>query len=94
MNGTGTISAPQERVDPDEPAVVANFIAFLKEASRRRHPTGPIQRFNQGRDSGCVEAEFTVLPDLPGDLRVGLFAAPRTYRSLDPLRERIVAVGP
>ena len=80
MNGTGTIS-PRERVDPDEPAVVADFIAFLKEASRRRHPTGPVLRFNQGRDSGCVEAEFTVLPDLPGDLRVGLFANPHTYRA-------------
>ena len=80
MNGTGTTS-PRERVDPDEPAVVADFIAFLKEASRRRHPTGPVLRFNQGRDSGCVEAEFTVLPDLPGDLRVGLFANPHTYRA-------------
>ena len=94
MNGTGTISAPQERVDPDEPAVVANFIAFLKEASRRRHPTSPIQRFDQGLYRCSVEAEFTVLPDLPGDLRVGLFAAPRTYPFLDPLREHIIAVGP
>jgi hypothetical protein len=81
MNGKGTVSAPRERVDPDEAAVIADFIAFLKEASRRRYPAGPILRFNQGRDSGCVDAEFTVLPDLPGDLRVGLFAAPRTYRA-------------
>ena len=81
MNGTGTVSAPQERVERDEPAVIADFIAFLKEASTRRHPTGRIPRFNQGRDSGCVEAEFTVLPDLPGELRVGLFAVPRAYRA-------------
>lgn len=81
MNGTGTVSAPQERVEPDEAAVIADFVAFLTEASRRRHPTGPILRFNQGRASGCVEAEFTVLQGLPADLRVGLFADPRTYRA-------------
>ena len=70
-----------ETVSPDEKAVIAEFIAFLKEASAKRHPTGTMQRFNQGRDSGCVKAEFTVLDNLPADLRVGLFAEPRTFQS-------------
>ena len=30
---------------------------------------------------GLMRAEFTVLPDLPPELRVGLFAEPRTYRA-------------
>jgi hypothetical protein len=68
-----------ESVGPDEQAVIAEFIAFLKSASAKRHPTGPIQRFNQGRHSGCVQAEFTVLDNLPPDLRVGLFSVPRTF---------------
>ncbi|MEX2283044.1 MAG: catalase family protein [Gemmatimonadota bacterium] len=68
-----------ESVSPDEQAVIAEFIAFLKDASAKRHPAGTIQRFNQGRHSGCVQAEFTVPDDLPPDLRVGLFSVPRTY---------------
>jgi hypothetical protein len=74
-----TSSLAQERVAPDEAAVVADFIRFLETASARRHPTGIVRRFNQGRHSGCVEAEFTVLDRLPDGLRVGLFAQPRSY---------------
>jgi hypothetical protein len=68
-----------ESVAPDEAAVIAECIAFLEAVSRRRHPAGPLRRFNQGRHTACVSAEFTVSPDLAPDLRVGLFAEPRTY---------------
>ena len=68
-----------ETIAPDEAAVTARFITFLEEASARRHPTGVIRRFNQGRHAGCVEAEFTVLETLAPELRTGLFAEPRTY---------------
>jgi hypothetical protein len=71
----------RETVAPDEARVTAEFIAFLKSASLARHPAGPMPRFNQGRAAGCVDAEFTVLPDIPADCRVGLFAEPRTYRA-------------
>lgn len=71
----------EEIISPDEPATVAEFVAFLKAASAKHHPSGPIPRFNQGRAAGCVDAEFTVPDDLPADLRVGLFAQPRTYRA-------------
>jgi hypothetical protein len=70
-----------ETVQDDEARVTAECIAFLKRASLARHPTGVIRRFNQGRASGCVEAEFIVRDDLSGDHRVGLFAEPRTYRA-------------
>lgn len=69
----------EETVPPDEAALTAEFIAFLKEVSAKRHPTGVIPRFNQGRAAGCVTAEFIVRDDLPADLRVGLFAQPGTY---------------
>jgi hypothetical protein len=78
-----TLAPPiaQEAPAPDERALIAEFIAFLKDASAKRHPTGPMLRFNQGRQTACVEAEFTVLEDLAPDLRVGLFAEPRTYKA-------------
>jgi catalase len=68
-----------ETIDPAEARVTADFIAFIKAASEKRQPTGPLRRFNQGRAAGCVRAEFTVPDTLPAEHRVGLFAAPRTY---------------
>ena len=70
----------EETVAPDEATVTADFIAFLKAASLRRHPSGVVPRFNQGRAAGCVDAEFTVADGLPPELRVGIFERPTTYR--------------
>jgi len=69
----------EEIMAPDEAAVVAEFIAFLRTASTRRYPTGVMRRFNQARHAGCVDAEFTVLDSLAPEHRVGLFARPRTF---------------
>lgn len=69
----------EEVVSADEQALVADFIAFLKEASLARAGTGPVRRFNQTRSTGCVRAEFTVPDGLPADLRVGLFANPGSF---------------
>lgn len=79
-----TLHAPglaEETVAPDEAALTAEFIAFLKDVSAKRHPTGTIPRFNQGRAAGCVSAQFTVPDGLPPALRVGLFARPATYQA-------------
>ena len=69
----------EETIAPDEREVTARFIDFLKEVSARRHPTGIVRRFNQGRASGCVDAEFTVLEHLGPEFRVGLFSRAATY---------------
>jgi hypothetical protein len=71
----------QETVAPDEDALTAEFVTFLQAVSAKRHPSGIIPRFNQGRAAGCVNAEFTVLDGLPPELGVGLFAEPRTYQA-------------
>ena len=76
---TSSLRLAEETVDPSEPRINAEFVAFLKAVSARRHPTGPILRFNQGRAAGCVRAQFTVLDTIPPEHRVGLFASPRTY---------------
>ena len=69
----------EEVVSPGEQAIVADFIAFLKEASLRRAGDGPVRRFNQTRATGCVRAELTVPDGLAADLRVGLFATPGSF---------------
>jgi len=69
----------EDAVSPDEAALTAEFIEFLKDASRKRYPSGTMKRFNQGRQTAFVQAEFTVPDGLPETHRVGLFAVPRTY---------------
>jgi hypothetical protein len=76
-----TAHLAEETVAPDEQATTAGFVAFLKAASAARHPTGEIPRFNQGRHSGCVEAEFTVVNGLSDELKVGMFHQPRSYHA-------------
>ncbi len=76
-----TPALAEEAIDPDEAAVATAFVEFLKATSTKHHPTGTVPRFNQGRAAGCVEAEFIVPDGLPQDLRVGLFAHPRTYKA-------------
>ena len=64
---------------PDEAAVTQQLIDLSKETLIARHSAGTTLRFNQPRHVGCVRADFTVEPDLPRELRVGLFASPRTF---------------
>jgi hypothetical protein len=77
------VALGEEVIAADEQAVVADFIAFLKEASlARAGSTGQVRRFNQTRATALVECELTVPDGLPADLRVGLFATPGTFRGL------------
>lgn len=73
----------RETIPADEGQVVAEFVAFLKETTRKRaeETREPIRRFNQTRAAGCVDAEFTVPSDLPATLRVGVFATPAVHRA-------------
>src|SRR4029453_15201958 len=79
-----TIKTPalaEEVVGTDEAAGAPPFREFLKATSTKHHPPGPVPRVNQGRAAGCVDAEFIVPDGLPQELRVGLFAHPRTYKA-------------
>ena len=74
----------REAAAPGEAQLTAEFIEFLKRASaaRPRGSAGEVLRFNQGRATGCVDAEFTVPEGLAAPLRVGLFATPGTYKAV------------
>jgi hypothetical protein len=76
-----TPALAEETVGTDEAAVTTAFVEFLKATSAKHHPTGTIPRFNQGRAAGCVDAELVVPEGLPQELRVGLFAQPRSYKA-------------
>jgi hypothetical protein len=70
----------EEVVSADEQVIVADFVAFLKEASLARAGAGPIHRFNQTRATALLRCEFTVPEGLAPELRVGLFATPGSYQ--------------
>ena len=69
----------EEVIARDEEAVTAEFITFLKAATAKRYGSGARRRFNQARETACVDAEFTILDNLRPEYRVGLFAMPHTY---------------
>jgi hypothetical protein len=78
----------EEKVEPNEDAITRELIALTKKGSQeastkkaqeRGSSEGDTLRFNQATHVGCLKADFSVEPDLPADLRVGLFAAPQTY---------------
>lgn len=82
-----TLAIAQEYPEPDEAEVMRELIELAKEASEDARKeagsggpsAGRMLRFNQPRHAGCLKADFAVPPDLPDELRVGLFAMPRTY---------------
>jgi len=69
----------EDIVSPEESALTTEFIEFLKSASARRYPSGPMKRFNQGRQTAFVQADFIVSEGVPESHRVGMFATPRVY---------------
>ncbi|HEV3386324.1 MAG TPA: catalase family protein [Gemmata sp.] len=52
---------------------------FLRAKVQKDYPTGITRRDAHAKHHGCVRAEFIVEPNLPAELRVGVFREPRTY---------------
>jgi hypothetical protein len=77
----------QEYPEPDEAEVTRELIELAREASEEARKeagsdgpsAGRMLRFNQPRHAGCLRADFTVAADLPDELRVGVFVAPRAF---------------
>jgi catalase len=57
-------------------AIIQLVEAKVRDAARTDPPA---RRDAHPKGHGCVRAEFRILHDLPPELRVGLFAAPRGY---------------
>lgn len=69
----------EERLLPGEEELTREIIDELTKFTRENWLPGGAQRFGNTKTFGVLRGEFTVLPDLPGNLRHGLFAEPRTY---------------
>ena len=68
----------KEVVGPDEDVLTAEFIAFLKAASRRRR-NGPMLRFNQGKAGAAWKPNSPSKTSFPRSIGSAWFAEPRIY---------------
>ncbi|MGR6967795.1 catalase family protein [Geodermatophilus sp. URMC 61] len=69
----------EERELPDEERYNQEVIDTISAFTRENWLPGGAQRFGNTKTFGVLRGDFTVLPDLPEDLRHGLFRTPRTY---------------
>jgi hypothetical protein len=71
----------KEIIPADEEARLEEAAQKLVEMQRARAVGGVTRRALHAKAHAGVEAELTVLPDLPAHAQVGLFSAPATYRA-------------
>lgn len=71
----------REYPGPNEIKVVNTIVKMLKAEMIRLYPPGKALQRRQvhAKINGCVKAEFIVSPDLPDDLKVGLFKEAKSY---------------
>ena len=70
-----------EIVPPGEADAVRIIVRAIEDRVRAAAKSGPARRDAHPKAHGCVRAEFRVLDDLPPALRVGVFAATRTFNA-------------
>jgi hypothetical protein len=63
---------------PNEDDLIRKLLA-MREPRVQRGPAGVFVRESHPKHHGCVRARFVVEPDLPSDLRVGVFAQRPDY---------------
>ncbi len=69
----------EERLLPGEEELTREIIDELSKFTRENWLPGAAQRFGNTKTFGVLRGEFSVLPNLPEQLRRGLFAEAATY---------------
>jgi hypothetical protein len=69
----------EEKLLPDEERYNQEIIDAISAFTRENWLPGGAQRFGNTKTFGVLRGEFTVRPDLPAELRQGLFREPRTF---------------
>ena len=68
-----------ERVPADEGRLIRDMAAILQEKMSKDYRKGLTRRDAHPKNLACLQAEFRVEANIPAALKVGIFAAPRTY---------------
>jgi hypothetical protein len=78
-SGSATSPTRFEMVPPGEAGQIAETVDLTVKMLQQRYPTSMARRGVHPKDHGCVQASFTVNPDLPDRYRVGVFVPGKTY---------------
>jgi hypothetical protein len=71
----------EERPIPNEEAYLDSIVSSFEKQMRLLWKPGHFERGGNTKTHGIVRGEFIVHPDLPPELRHGIYAQPRTYRA-------------
>ena len=69
----------EEKLLPDEDVYLDSIIASFQEQMRQLWKPGKFERGGNTKTHGIVRGEFIVHENLPGELRHGIYAEPRTF---------------
>ena len=67
--------------EANEPALIASIQSVMRRHLEREYTPAETRRDAHPKHLALLEGRFTVLPDLPAELRVGLFSRPGSYRA-------------
>ena len=76
-----TVRIAEERTLPQEEKATRQITEAMSEFTRRTYAGAVALRAGNTKTHGLVRAWLEVQPDLPAELRHGLFAQPRRYRA-------------
>jgi hypothetical protein len=83
-----------ELIPPDEDLYINKLAELLKKIVVDTYPPGRTLRDAHPKQHGTVAAQFKVEPDLPPELKVGVFAEPATYDAFVRFSSANPTVGP
>jgi hypothetical protein len=68
-----------ENVPVDEERLIKDMEIILQEKMSRDYPAGLTKRDAHPKTLACLQAEFIVEPNIPAELKKGIFKFPQTY---------------
>lgn len=80
----------EEKLLPNEQEITDSIIKYMSMFLHEHYDHSIAQRAGNTKTYGIVRGEFEVLPNLPHNLRQGIFSSPRTY----PTWVRFAGPGP
>jgi hypothetical protein len=79
MERNSQLELNKEYPNPNEAALIKKLIALLISMIKKSYLTGTTYRDTHAKGHCAVKGEFIIGPNLPQELRVGLFKQPGTY---------------
>lgn len=68
-----------ELVPADEEHLIKDMELLLQEKMSTDYPKGQTKRDAHPKTLACLQAEFIVEPNIPAELKTGIFASPQSY---------------